>query len=450
MQQFELVNEPKKRHEMLGSLCYALTMWPWRRDLFKYGNQEQIAFYDPLPTAFAVAIMARYTEVMKSMVEPQPAIPCDIGTRAECSTVTQKSRNFVIPLDIAITLGNTDQVMLLLSHGAVLNGGPRSPNCLAMLLAAQHGHLKMVEFVLEQLPWNSDDKSLRIMGKITQRAAAHQRWDIVRRVLDRDRFYLQKPLMEEYWNNTLCSAARYGRNDIVSDVLDLCDRPFTNRKFPLGDAACGGHVSTCRLLLEKDVMHYTRDIPRRSEVLARCVARSGSVELCRFLKQQNLWKPWHEVHFLPIAAENGHLEFAKYAVKNGCDAYYKPTRKAPMSFLDEGRIIRHPDDIRYFSLLRAIVSGHQDFVRWLVEEIGMDVGRDSKLAHPQVLPMNLAIAANNNEMAALLSDLSADPQPERFLKQCGQCQKAAIETLELYRTALYLRTDYSTKWIRIP
>jgi hypothetical protein len=223
--------------------------------------------------------------------------------------------------------------------------------------------------------------------------------------------------MEEYWNNTLCSAARYGRSDIVNDVLDLCDRPFTNRKFPLGDAAGRGHVSTCRLLLEKDVMHYTRGVPGRSEVLARCVARSASVEPCRFLKQQNLWKPWHEVHFLPIAAGNRHLEFAKYAVKNGCDAYYKPTRKAPMSFLDEGRIMRYPDDIQYFSLLRAIVSGHQDFVRSLVKEIGMDVGGNSKLAHPQILPMNLAIAANNNDMAALLSDLNADPQPERFLKQ---------------------------------
>jgi hypothetical protein len=191
-----------------------------------------------------------------------------------------------------------------------------------------------------------------------------------------------------------------------------------------------------------------RELAEKTEVLARAVAKSGSVEVCRFLRQRNFWKPWHEIHFLPIAAEYGHLEFAKFAVENGCDNHLKLThfkRKFDRNLWKE---IRYPADIRYFALYRSIVSGHLDIVRWLICEVGVPVHNIAELEQLEIVPMELAVGAGNKDMIALLEELHADrgtdfsPGLDRM-----QWEVSVVEGMSYYQDALCLWTDYKKNWI---
>jgi ankyrin repeat protein len=434
------------RHEVLNAVCYALAIRPVQRESIVnrtwYWEPYKPPAVDPVPTAFAVALSKRYTDVVNSMLDRYPLVfsYTEKGIREEHKLLSVSGWDFNLPLDVAIGLGHTEQAKLLLSHGA--NVGM----CQSLERAAQQGFSEMVDLILEHMPWGLDDRALHRAGRMVQRAAAHQQWRIVRHILDRDSVSVTYSTMRVYLDNVLCSAARYGRNDLVTKMLDLGDRKFSKRAFPLSEAAAGGHLSTCKLLLERNARPEPKEMVGRAEVLARSVARGGSVEVCELLRQHNFWKPWHEIHFLPIAAEYGQLEFAKYAVKHGCDRNRRPRKETSITVLEEDRVLKSPDDIRYFALLRAIVSGHQHIVRWLADEVGIDVGRDSELAHPELFPVNLAIAAGNDGMLALLLQMEANSELEPYTEQCVPCQKRAVETLELYRVALSLREDFKEKW----
>jgi ankyrin repeat protein len=193
----------------------------------------------------------------------------------------------------------------------------------------------VIDLILGQLQWDLDDVLLHHAGKMIQCAAAHQQWGIVRQFLDLDSMSVTRSAMNVYLNNVMCSAARHGRNDLVTEVLDLGDRKFSKRQFPLSEAAAGGHLSTCKLLLGRNVRPELKEIVEWSEVLARSVARGGSVEVCELLRGHNFWEPWHEIHFLPIAAEHGHLELAKFAVEHGCDWHRRSIKQKPITVLGE-------------------------------------------------------------------------------------------------------------------
>jgi hypothetical protein len=143
------------------------------------------------------------------------------------------------------------------------------------------------------------------------------------------------------------------------------------------------------------------------------------------------------------------LELAKYAVEHRCDWHCRSIKQKPITVLEEDRLLRSPDDIRYFALLRAIVSGYQHVVHWLLPELGMDVGRVSELAHPELLPVDLAMAAGADKMLAFTLQMQADTEQEAYIKRCVPCQKTAVNTLGSYRNALFLREDYELKWRHI-
>jgi hypothetical protein len=130
---------------------------------------------------------------------------------------------------------------------------------------------------------------------------------------------------------------------------------LVSRQFPLGEAADGGHISTCRLLPKKGALPNARVIAGRGEVLVRSAARGQ-------LQQNTV--TWSLPSML---------------LTDGCDTHHQPTNQAPSDVMSDYRAMRCPEDIRYFVVLRAVVSGHHDIAYWLVEKLGVDVSRGPKL-----------------------------------------------------------------------
>jgi hypothetical protein len=153
MQQFELINAPKERHEMLHAVCYTLATRAYHYELFedpklkykRYWEPRVEPYYWPVPAAFVVAVRAQFTGVIESMLGLY-----DGTTMGENSIASTKAEGFGAPLDVVIALGRIDQCKLLLSHGAVLDRNPNSSNCRAMEFAAGRGQLVFIEFVLNK------------------------------------------------------------------------------------------------------------------------------------------------------------------------------------------------------------------------------------------------------------------------------------------------------------
>jgi hypothetical protein len=441
MEKLELLNAPKARHEVVYALCCALTTRSSHSEILPTDKQDDSY---PYSAVFVVALVAEYHDVVEHMLEHHPVVSCG-SPPTEVPIAAASTYDFSKPLDAMISLGRAAQARMLLSHGAQLENSKSS----VYFKAAKRGYADIIDLIIDRLPWDFANRNamntLYIVQSLLTIAATSENWEIVRRVLHRPEEALRgdRMRMKECWNTLLCSAANRGLNDIVSDILEFT-KPSKAGIFPLGEAASGGQVSTCKLLLRKGIVPEGPNLSGRAEELARSVARGGSIEICRLLKEHNLWKPEHEIHFLPVAAECGHLEFAKYAIENGCDMKSKPYDYAVL--LDMDRPKRYPDDIRYFALLRAVVMGRQDIVRWLIEELGMDVGKDVELTHPHLSPVDLAVHTNNKDMIRLLLGSHADPSPAACGERCVDCWKGAAQELEKYRNALRLHKDYSWKW----
>jgi ankyrin repeat protein len=448
MEQLELVHTPKERHEVLRSVCYALAVRPWQRTLFVPRGWKIMDLY-MWSDVLVVALIAEYDNVVNHLISTHPDSVNRPATLHENTKqgvmVSVDAWYFGTPLDVAVTLGRTAQAKMLLRHGATSTENHFTWNCRASSLAAQRGHKDVLEVLIGRRAGGLDFDTLQLSGQLMAIAAAYQQWDLVRSMLDWHDTASRSRIERECWNRILRFAAKYGRDRIVADVLPFATLRTSTGKLPLIEAAGGGHFSTCKFLLTKDALPDRRDLIGREEEIARTVAKGGSVGVYRLLRDLDLWKPSHEVQFLPIAAEHGHLELAKYAFEHSCDE--KANQKQRGSTIpDLDRRVRYPDDIRYFALLRAIVSGHQDIVRWLVEEVGMDVGKDADLVHPDLCPMDLALYSRNEAMASLLVDLDMNTNTAACAERCVQCQRAAAESLEMYRNALFLRDDYSSRW----
>ncbi|KAF2830144.1 ankyrin [Ophiobolus disseminans] len=434
MQQLQLVNTPKKRHEVLSAVCSALARRPFQRyhDM-SYSPTAQF-LQDAKPIAFIVALMTPYEAVVQRMLAK---LPSEMITNA-------KAWVFGTPLEVMISLGDTDHVRLLLNHGAWLETTSADR---ALEKAAQMGHADTIELVLQTMLANPTDASstLQMYGRVAHAAAQYQQWDIVTRVLDRHKKQWHHSSLIAYTYSICCRAARFGKDDVVYkticrfEVMSMIDRS------PLHEAALGGHLSTCKRLAEPGALPSDIDLSAQTEELARCVAKGGSVDVCEFLRPLGLWKLWEEIHFLPIAAETGNLAFAKFAVKNGCDKDRGKMHYKKKFTRDSAREIRYPEDLRRFALWRGIVSGHLDIVRWLVCEVGVPVRKDPEQEEMELLPLDLAISTGRKNIVALLENLGAEQGPARTLEECAHWQQWAVETMLYYQNALRLRIDYNKK-----
>lgn len=433
-EQARAIGSPKIRHEILHHLCYALAKRPRTRTDFMERDAYET---EHNAIAFILAMAAGYNDVVDAMLEARTVRP------------DQQAWDFGHFIDIAISLGSTNSAQALIEHGATIDNSYWSQTCQALQYAAEVGHVKVLELVLASMPIDQDHHTFRTYGEVIRNAAKHQQWDVVNQLLDNYMYDIE----EEQLKSILSWAAKYGQDSIISLVLDaeLCNHYLTfsrGKNFPLGQAAYGGHLSTCRLIIDKAAWWHVH--PSRSEVMARFVGIGGNVDIYHLFKAKDakVWKQWHEMHFLPLAAEHGHLEFAKFAVAKGCDRHPKPKhRDMPHELEWYGEGV-YPGDIRYFALLRAVVSGHLDIVRWLVEDVGVDVNNKAKLgADAELLPLVLAVDTGRVDMAKLLRcELGAEPIPEAIEKRYAHAQswKARSGRLDNFRRLLHLREDYDS------
>jgi hypothetical protein len=427
MLEFKELRTPKERIEVVNDVCNALAIRPWQYYSSPRYDSSEDMLRGATSTAFVVALITPYPAVIERMLS---AVPAPYITAEEC--------DFGAPVRVMIALGRTAQVQQLLSNMDDKTSLSWISARRAIAMAAARGHADMVELVLQDIQRVSSygdimDSALAAM----EAAAANQQWRIVRLLLDD--YAIQRG--DRTWDFALhsisCWAARYGRDDLV-----LCatgELYFWNR-FPLREAALGAQLRTCELLIQKGAISYGDD-GSRTESLARYVAKGGSVDIYHLLKQQKLWEPWHEIHFLPIAAELGHLEFAKLAVQNGCDQKPRQKRRT-LSIRNSQREMKYPDDIRHFALCRAIVSGHLDLVRWLVCEVGVPIHKETDIEQLQLLPMELAVCTKRGEMIKMLEELHADPIQDGNSLDLYERRKQITKRMSNYRDALCLRTDY--------
>ncbi|KAH7398731.1 hypothetical protein DE146DRAFT_500679 [Phaeosphaeria sp. MPI-PUGE-AT-0046c] len=458
MEQCRQLGAPKESGEILQAVCCALAPPPWQHEVYKQKLAESCALlgykkpedWNPIPTAFYVAFHARYDDIIKHMLVSIHEVPCDIRANKICRLAGAKSFYIGLPIDMAIASGQISQIEFLRDHGAELdierwdNLRPfqDSYNLWALEVAARRGHLPALDLVLSWLFSSapSEEHVLPIVGNLMKMAAKHQQWHIVRPLTEAYARRMNHYDMQEYLDSLLCIAAKCGQDEVVSELLKWVKSP--TKGFPLREAAGGGHLSTCKLLLWGESRPDQLVIRQQAEVFARAVAKGGDVEVCQLLRPYRFWGECHEIHFLPIAAELGHLELAKYAVANACDR--KPKSKPLVSIIPElNRRVYYPDDLRYFALLRAIISGHQDIVRWMVDELGMDIGSDAELTHPELRPWHLAAHANTCDKLRLALGVDEDVETCDCKEGGEDCRIAAMVTLDRYHEALRLRTDYS-------
>jgi hypothetical protein len=142
----------------------------------------------------------------------------------------------------------------------------------------------------------------------------------------------------------LCNAAAHRSNDLVRKLLEYDTLGMEwPRSFPLRNACGGGHLSTCKLLLDG----CSDDGKRRlnNKAIWRAVARGGKVEILELLTKHGV--PINNNFFiLPTAAEFGQLDMAKYAVsQNFHKGGKKPKPRNQMKYFEKSL---------YFSLFRAI------------------------------------------------------------------------------------------------
>lgn len=459
MEQFRQLGDPRERDEMLRAVCHAFATRPWQRELFKWRSADswsvprnwESLYRNPIPTAFVVAIHARYDNVIKHMLDIHPTVPCDISTGVKCRLASANTIDLGLPIDMAVISGQTREVERLWDHVAqqdIIRPRQLLPTSTALEVAARRGHFQVLELIFPRLFSSelSEQDVLHMVGKAIRMAARHQQWHVARPLIEEYAQLTEKYNMQEYADSCFCFAARDGQDDVVDRLVEWVKLP--THGFPLREAAGGGHLSTCKLLLRKGSRPEPLAIRQQSEVFARAVARGGNVQVCELLRPHGFWSENHEIHFLPIAAELGHLELAKYAVANGCDR--KPPMQRLASVIPElERKVQYPDDIRSFALLRAIVSGHEDVVRWMLDELGMEIGSDAELTHPELRPWHLAAHANTRKKLTLA--LGFDPNVETCDGEEGRedCKMTVVKTLDEYQQALRLRReDYNREWCK--
>jgi hypothetical protein len=344
--------------------------------------------------------------------------------------------------------GRIEQMKMLLSHDARIGKDPEASPFVACRTAAKHGYEDVVELCLELLPWDYNNVTLHSTASLVLTAAIAHHWDMLCRMLRRCMLTLRSRLRFVDFDSFLYEVATNGQGELVRYILDALP-PSHDITWPLLGAARGGQLSTCRLFLEKGILNKNRYFGIDG-AWTQAVVTGSSIEVYQLLEGQNLWISEPECYFLPVAAEHGHLDLTKLAVRDGWDADpFSEGRPSPSGLTRNDRIVPYRDDVRYFALLRAIVSGHKAIVRWLIRDVGVKISDDSELANPKLRPVELAYFADDSEMVELLLSLGAEARQGVLLEQCARCQKKTEDMIIRYQQTLYLGNHgYNQRWYR--
>jgi hypothetical protein len=434
----ERSGQQKHRKDILDDICKALTVRKWNVywNLFgyekRYNSQPEKNHRLPeqtiASTASCVAIIVGYPNLPLPMPESNTNTPED-----ELSILG-------LPLHVAIQYGDLATVDSLCSRmtDEAVSKTPWFRRLLAHIAnAIRAGRRDVVSLVLERFQGESDywksiySEALDVAGQSGQVAI------LIDILNSKYGDHLADQMVAFRW------VSQFGLDDWVQKFLDFgfcgfrCD--FTpGGKYPLQCAAAGGHANTCRILLEHSPAHPAPQHYMNS--IWRSAVRHGSMEMVELFERYDVSKTGSEHALLPIAAENGHLELAKWAVQNKFDQ--PPTTKG-----SKLAIVEKHRELRYFSSLRAAVRAHLDIVHWLVEEIGVEVdGLEGGVAAFGLSPLILAIDSGSEAMVKLLLNLGASPLGQ----QCSatmfglEARTARAKTLDEMRKELSLGKDHQT------
>ena len=471
MCQLARVGTPKTREEVLHDVCCALayggwlqqhqstidnhiwcvTRWPdtkLHRDLSQGIDTEAATRC----MVFMVAVVARRVEVVKAMLARFYT-----GEKEGQEDKLVEDRDTVMKVSMCLYQGGSS--ILVFDAGALCEDAWRNSQWWSHAIngvfdrAAARGHLDIIGLLLSKLPEGVEKR--RFTARVLSHGATNRQWGMIHHILIR--YAWQIELRDDVWGYMriiMWCASKDGKLDVLQTVL-----PKT-RKFldfyphyldgMLREAISRGYLDICHILLDHGALKDARW--EQSEVLARCVAKGGSFEIYQLLKERNLWKPWHEVYFIPVAVENGHLEFAKFAWKNGSDPGLRLTDRIPPTALKLDWRREYSGRLMYFTLLRAIVTGRLDMARWLIEEVKVAVLQPDVFAGPELDPIEFAIDSGKVEMVKLLLAHGANRahvQIEGFGHICAR--EARGEQLDCVRKLLSLGKDFDThKYYRGP
>ncbi|PVH91923.1 ankyrin [Periconia macrospinosa] len=429
---------------------------------------------DAIQTAFVTAVIMKYED-----------IACQMLRSGEVSTATG-SRILGTPLEPAIKLGYTELTKLILATGVQIplrpfgneDWGPSGQFYRAIIVASKKGYLGVLE------PFLQRDTTKELTHYVLKFTSMFGNWDIATQILDhhlpRDKWELSLTRKAD-WDTpnelvtyklhtvqrVLNYAARDGKDDLFLHLIQSGITPRSNlsgtKTFPLQQAAAGGHLSTCQLLLENgaftnaDYESGTKTHFRnRLDTLVQALARGGNMDILRLFQRAGLWTRTTALPILILAAEHGHLPMAQYAAAHNLDmpVKLKTPHKDPISrrgndhhhgFEESSsiRILGYPPttlsfhggdplclhcqrlayrhDLRQFALLRAVAFGHAHIVEWLVTSLDADPGvRDPEdppsassiipsPARGGPSPLGYAVDTGNIEMVRLLRRLGAEP-----------------------------------------
>lgn len=368
-----------------------------RRALFSDYDRPEPPMEPPerdeaMKTAFVVAAAMGHDKIVRQMLHSG-----EIAANAW-------SKSLHSPLPPAIRHGYANITKVLLEFGFEIPSrpfgddwcGPCGDMYTAVVTAAKNGYIGALEPLLER------DITKELTHCVLDFAARFKHWDLVVQILDhhltRDQWEITLTRRSDIpWVNTpveyklstaqevVLWAARDGKDDLLLRLLQSGLTARSNvtgtKLFPLQQAAEGGHLSTCQLILDNGAFDidpgYIGDthIRNRIDTLAIAVAKGGNVDILRLFKKVGLWSRTSALHFLPISAEYGNLEMAKYAVEHGMDMPVKE-KTLPRGYLhhspqsDKGKLCLHcvrsfyQQHLRRLAMLRAVAFGHTDVVRW--------------------------------------------------------------------------------------
>ncbi|OAL51145.1 hypothetical protein IQ07DRAFT_643261 [Pyrenochaeta sp. DS3sAY3a] len=398
MDKFETLGRSDERHEIVHRLCQFLATRSTMRNDFAECNVSEA---DTQVLALVIAISAPYNDLIEAWVKAP--------LRTQRIDINMHVYDIDRPIHIAITLGRTEVVKMLLENGAVIDNSPWSRTCRALERAAENGHLEVCDLVLRRLPIDQDHITSWTYGKVIQSAATHQQWSVVTELLDAYAY----DVLESDIKPILCCAAKYGQDDIIRQIMQEGSHTtlsfIRSKRSPLRDAASGGHLSTCLLL--RDYVTWGQGFFEQADQTACSVAKGGNIGIYNLICDCNpsLWAPWHEIHFLPIAAEHGNLAFAQFAIARGSDRNPKPDHLKPPRKQKRIKIDQFQAELRDFALLRAVVSGHVDFVRWMLQDLKVDIRTAARWAKQSELDyMALAIDTGQADMVRLFKQELGD------------------------------------------
>ncbi|KAJ4300738.1 hypothetical protein N0V90_002826 [Kalmusia sp. IMI 367209] len=408
--EFQSCGLHKARSEILRDACEAAIRDGFYRQVRHYrpcippqeGKRFDFKPCHVLDTALLTATIMQYTSVFTALIDPTRY--CDDAVEA----------HFARSLYQAIRFGHANFVRIFFDKGVQLEHVIDLHKALTDAMKGEHDQQKV-------------RNNVQNASTLIEVAAHYHGWDIVRKLLA----WHGSALSEERLKSVLCWASADGINDVIIEIIKFGVLPRSERslgcyRLPLREAVRGGSIDTVQLLLDNGAMGD--EIECHVDVLARHVAISGNFALFELLKKYYFWKSSTEYNFLPIAAEHGHMEFARYAIESG---------------------------------LKERKMSACEVVRWLVLEVGLSLTEKQWDDGSPLTTMAFvfAVDAGNSEMVRLLMLESGGmspseetwaafgyPSQDTWAWNTSRKREARCTELDRWRKLLRLGNDFSADY----